>query len=55
MGIFHRKSKWEQLIEQIAALGSGSSVKSGLTAAAGLIGVTAVSSAVSSWRRKHES
>jgi hypothetical protein len=63
VGIFHRKSKWEKLSNQVVKrsgrLASGavrnSSVKTGAVAATGIVALTAASAALSALRRKASS
>ena len=49
--IFHRKSRWQRLLEGLAS-GSKLALKAGAAAAAGAAALTAASAAVSSYRRK---
>ncbi len=56
MGLFHRKSRWERLIEPIA-IGVTSAthrgaVRSGLAAAGAAVGVSVASAVVSAVRRR---
>jgi hypothetical protein len=51
--IFHRKSRWQQLSENLASLSKRSRIKKGGAAAAmGAAALTAASAAVSSYRRR---
>ena len=53
---FRRKSTWDKVKDPIAARAPGrGTVKSGLLAAGAAVGITAVSSAVSSLRQKKDS
>ena len=53
MRIFHRKSRWQQLSENLASASKRSGIKKGGTAAAlGAAALTAASAAVSSYRRR---
>jgi hypothetical protein len=52
MGLIHRKSRWERLIEPVASGDTVRSVvKSGLAAVGTFVGVTVASAVVSSIRR----
>jgi hypothetical protein len=51
--IFHRKSRWQQLSENLASVSKRSGIKKGGAAAAmGAAALTAASAAVSSYRRR---
>jgi hypothetical protein len=60
VGIFHRKSKWgklsNQMVKRSGRLANGavhnSSVKTGAVAATGIVALTAASAALSALRRK---
>ncbi len=56
MGLLHRKSKWERMVEPIATGATTamrrSAVRNSLAAAAAAIGMSAASAAVSSRRQK---
>jgi hypothetical protein len=54
MRIFRRKSRWEKLAGTVTHRGSAKSAQSGLLAAGAAVGVTALSSAVSSVRKKSQ-
>ena len=54
MRIFRRKSRWERLAGTVTSRGSAKSAQSGLLAAGAAVGVTALSSAVSSVRKKSQ-
>jgi len=54
MSIFRRKSKWEQVTDAVAHRTSAKSTQSGLLAAGAAVGLTALSSAVSSLRKKSQ-
>ena len=51
MPIFHRKSRWQQLSENLASV-SKLALKAGATATVGVAAVSAASAAVSSYRRR---
>ena len=51
MPIFHRKSRWQRLLENLAS-GSKLALKAGATATVGVAALTAASAAISSYRRK---
>jgi hypothetical protein len=54
--IFGRKSRWQQLSEQLASVSKSSGIKKGgAAAAAGAVALTAASAAVSSYRRRTNS
>jgi hypothetical protein len=50
--IFHRKSRWQQLSENLASVSKRSGIKKGGAAAMGAAVLTAASAAVSSYRRR---
>ena len=50
--IFHRKSRWQQLSENLASVSKRSGIKKGGAAAMGAAALTAASAAVSSYRRR---
>jgi hypothetical protein len=50
--IFHRKSRWQQLSENLASVSKRSGIKKGGVAAMGAAALTAASAAVSSYRRR---
>jgi hypothetical protein len=50
--IFHRKSRWQRLLEKLASEVSKKPAVKGGAAAAGVAALTAASAAVSSYRRK---
>ena len=56
--IFHRKSRWQRLLENLdsvsknLASGSKLALKAGATATAGVAALTAASAAISSYRRR---
>ncbi len=56
MGLFHRKSRWEQLVEPIAigvmSVTRRGAVRNGLAAAGAAVGVSVASAVVSSVRRR---
>jgi hypothetical protein len=53
MRIFHRKSRWQRLLEKLASgVSKKPAVKGGAAAATGVAALTAASAAVSSYRRK---
>ncbi|MEJ7722018.1 MAG: hypothetical protein WKF58_17025 [Ilumatobacteraceae bacterium] len=53
MGLFRRKSAWARARDAVASRADGKGIaKSGLTTAAGAVGVTAASAVVSAVRRK---
>lgn len=53
---FRRKSTWDKVKDPIASRAPGKgTVKSGLVAAGAALGITALSSAVSSFREKKQS
>jgi hypothetical protein len=54
MGIFHRKSTFERLVEPVAQIEPKSAAKSGLTAIGALVGMSLLSSAVSALRQRKE-
>jgi len=55
MGLIHRKSRWEKLIEPVAAGATARGVvKSGLAAVGTFVGVTVASAVVSSIRRPRD-
>jgi hypothetical protein len=54
MKILRRKSTWEKLTDSVAHRTSGKSAQSGLLAAGAALGLTALSSAVSSIRKKSQ-
>jgi hypothetical protein len=49
--IFHRKSRWQRLLENLAS-GSKSALKAGATTTVGVAALTTASAAVSSYRRR---
>jgi hypothetical protein len=50
---FHRKSTWEKMQEDMLELATKkNAIRSGVVAAGAAVGVTAVSSAISSMRKK---
>jgi hypothetical protein len=51
MRIFHRKSRWQRLLENLDS-GSKSALKAGATTTVGVAALTAASAAVSSYRRR---
>ncbi|MBA3234059.1 MAG: hypothetical protein H0T17_08960 [Propionibacteriales bacterium] len=52
MGLFHKKSKWEKLIEPLSSGAPKAAAKSGLTALGTLVGMSLVSAAVSAARQR---
>jgi hypothetical protein len=55
MSIFHRKSRWERLIEPVAAGATARGVvRSSLAAVGTFVGVTVASAVVSSVRRSRD-
>jgi hypothetical protein len=58
MGIFTRKSKWEQLVDTVAPVASNPGVRRAAKATLGVVGgaftATAMSAAVSSARRRDQ-
>jgi hypothetical protein len=55
MGLLHRKSRWERMIEPVAGGGASRGfVKSGLAAVGTFVGVTLASAVVSSIRRPRD-
>jgi hypothetical protein len=52
MRILRRKSTWEKVTESVAGRAPAKAAQSGLLAAAAAVGLTAVSSVVSSIRKK---
>lgn len=55
MGLFHRKSAWQQALEQARQLTNLKSLtKSGLATAVGLAGITAASAVASSVRNRSD-
>lgn len=55
MGLFHRKSAWQQALEQARQLTNLKSLtKSGLATAVGLAGITAASAVASSVRSRSD-
>lgn len=52
MKMLHRKSKWEKTADRVLSNGL---VKKGLSAAAGLVGVSIASAALSTLRKKQDS
>lgn len=54
MGLFHRKSTWEKLVEPISSVAPKAAAKSGLAAIGAFIGVSIASAAVSAVRQRKE-
>ena len=52
MRIFHRKSTWQRLLENLDFVSKKQAIKGGAAAAMGAAALTAASAAVSSYRRK---
>jgi hypothetical protein len=56
MGLLHRKSRWEKLVEPVATGATSAirrgAVRNGLAAAAAAVGMSAASAVVSSRRQK---
>ena len=50
--IFHRKSRWQRLLEKLASMSKKPAIKGGAAAATGVVALTAANAAVSSYRRK---
>jgi hypothetical protein len=55
VSIFHRRSKWQRMLHQATAAASVPAVKTGLTALASVVGLTAASAAISARRQKSRS
>ncbi len=54
MGLFHRKSKWEKLVEPFSSGAPKAVAKSGLTAVGAFLGMSIASAAVSAVRQRKE-
>jgi hypothetical protein len=52
MSMFRKKSTWQKVTDSVAGRASAKSTQSGLLAAGAAVGLTAVSSVVSSIRKK---
>jgi hypothetical protein len=50
--IFHRKSRWQRLLENLASGSKKPAIKGGAAAAMSAAALTAASAAVSSYRRR---
>jgi hypothetical protein len=53
MKMFHRKSKWDRVMDPLTSGKPAAVVKSGLTAVGALVGVSLASAAVSAVRNKN--
>jgi hypothetical protein len=54
MGLFHKQSRWEKLIEPVSHGAPAGAAKSGLTALGAFIGISLASAAVSAVRQRRE-
>lgn len=52
MRIFHRKSRWQRLLENLDSVSKKPAIKGGAAAAMSAAALTAASAAVSSYRRR---
>ena len=54
MGVFHKQSRWEKLIEPVSQGAPLAAVKTGLTALGAFVGISIASAAVSAVRQRRE-